>query len=93
MPWRLQVDVTVNCVVDSCLLISRREPRQRSRGCPYARGRGCPCCSCCNSVGVWDKRLLIGCVIVLARDDVEIPYCTRRDQSPCLVEAEVFPRC
>jgi hypothetical protein len=36
MYWRLQADVTVNCVVDLRLLISRREPRQRPRGCPYA---------------------------------------------------------
>jgi hypothetical protein len=25
-------------------------------------------------------------------DDVEIPCCAYRDQSPCMVEAEVFPR-
>jgi hypothetical protein len=33
MPYRLQANVTVNCVVDSRLLISRREPR----GHPYAQ--------------------------------------------------------
>jgi hypothetical protein len=37
MPCRLQADVTANCVVDSCLLISRREPMQRPRGCSCAR--------------------------------------------------------
>jgi hypothetical protein len=37
MPWCLQAHVMVNCVVDLCLLISRRESRQRPRGCPYAR--------------------------------------------------------
>jgi hypothetical protein len=37
MPWRLQADVTVNYGVDSHLLISRRGPRYRLRGCPYAR--------------------------------------------------------
>jgi hypothetical protein len=37
MPWRLQAHVTVNCAVDLCLLISRRELRLRPRGCPYAR--------------------------------------------------------
>jgi hypothetical protein len=31
------------------------------------------------------------CVIVLACDDIEIPCSTHRDQSPCLVDAEVFP--
>jgi hypothetical protein len=33
---RPQADMTANCVVDLRLLISRREPRQRPRGCPYA---------------------------------------------------------
>jgi hypothetical protein len=91
MPWRLQADVTVNCVADLHLLISRREPRY----CPYARApreRGCPCHSCCDSAGAWAKRLLMGCVSILARDDIEIPCYAYRDQSPCLVEAEVFPR-
>jgi hypothetical protein len=37
MPYRLQADVTMNCVVDSRLLISCREPRQRPSGHPYAR--------------------------------------------------------
>jgi hypothetical protein len=60
MPWRLQADVTTNCAVDSRLQISRRETRQRPRGCPYARGRGCPCRSCCNSAGVWAKGCLRG---------------------------------
>jgi hypothetical protein len=31
MSWRLQADVTVNCVVDLRLLISRRERRHRPR--------------------------------------------------------------
>ena len=37
MSWHLQADVIVNCVVDLRVLILRREPRQMSRGCPYAR--------------------------------------------------------
>jgi hypothetical protein len=38
------------------------------------------------------QRLLTGCIIALACDDVEILHRTHRDQSPCLVDAEVFPR-
>jgi hypothetical protein len=37
MSWCLQADVTVNYVVDLRVLISRIEPRQRPRGCSYAR--------------------------------------------------------
>jgi hypothetical protein len=37
MSLRLQADMTTNCAVDLRLLISRRESRQRLRGCPYAR--------------------------------------------------------
>jgi hypothetical protein len=32
----------------------------------------------------------MGCVIILARDDVEIPCCTHRDQSPCFVLMRKF---
>jgi hypothetical protein len=48
---------------------------------PSPRGRGYPYRSCCNSVRVWAKGLLTGCVSVLARDDVEIPGCFYRGQS------------
>jgi hypothetical protein len=37
MSFRLQTDMTVNCAVELRLLISRRETRQRPRGCLYAR--------------------------------------------------------
>ena len=40
---------------------------------PSPQWRGCPYRSCCNSVGVWAKSLLTGCVSILSRDDVEIP--------------------
>jgi hypothetical protein len=36
-PGALQADVMVHCAVDLRPPISCREPRQRPRGCPYAR--------------------------------------------------------
>jgi hypothetical protein len=39
------------------------------------------------------QRLLTVCIIVLERDDVEILCSTYLDQSPRLVDAEVFLRC
>jgi hypothetical protein len=91
----LASDVTTNCAVDSCLLTSRREPRPRPRGRPYARAPEGEVAHAVVVVTVpgYGQRLLMGCVIVLARDDVEIPCYTHRDESPCLVDAEVFPRC
>jgi hypothetical protein len=37
MSWHLQADMTANCVIDMCLLIPRRKPRQRLMGCSCAR--------------------------------------------------------
>jgi hypothetical protein len=92
MSWLLPAYVTVNCVVDLRLLISRRELRQGSSIRSSPQGRGRPCRSCCNSA-VDGLKAAYGCVSVLAWDDVEIPYCAYRNQSLCLVKAEVFPRC
>jgi hypothetical protein len=76
----LAPDVTVNHVVYSCLLTSHRE--LRPRGCPYIRApegettHAVVVVKQCQGMG---QRLLMGRVIVLSRDDIEIPYSAHRD--------------
>jgi hypothetical protein len=55
-----------------------------NKGWP-SQGRDFSYRSCCNSAGEWAKGLLMGCVSALAWDDVVIPCCVYRGQSPARV--------